>query len=914
MPFITFSNEGYVGLQCEAEVDECVSNPCYPLGTEKCIDIDNGFKCECNAGFSGELCETNIDDCLSSPCLNGGSCSDEVNGFKCTCLPGWSGHRCEDDNGMCESSPCHNDAKCVDLFQDYFCVCPSGTDGKRCQTSPQRCIGNPCQNHGICRDFGSGLNCTCPEKYNGIGCQYEYKACDENICQNGATCLDMGEGYKCKCATGFTGKHCDRDIVDCTPTSCPPTATCIDLTNGFYCKCPFNLTGEDCRKPINIDYDLYLNDESRSSSVALAAPFDLNESSSLTLALWVQYYEESIGTYFTLYSVESAHLPIGKRQMIQANHNGVFVSLFPDKMQDVFMPYLENVPINDGQWHYINVIWDGKDGTLMLVTDTAVAVTVSDYAIGLSLPSYGWINLGSPLDEKNKAIAGAGFHGRISRVNIWDRALDMSHEIPSQIRSCKNSPVIFNGLLLRFTGYDRVEGTVEREGPGKCGERICPTGYSGDDCRILQQDKTPPSVLHCPPDMWIISENSSTVVHWDEPQFTDDLRSVQVLELEKIRSGESLKKGTYDLSYIAVDETGNSARCDFQVHVLREFCKVPLPPIGGERECSDWGPGGRFKVCKIACNHGLQFAQPIPKFYVCGAEGFWRPTDDPEKPLVFPACAPKHSAQRIFRAIMTFPSSVVCSDSGKKILNSRVIESLLKIDRIWKVCSDQTRGTCKGLGVNVKCTKQQSSSRSKRQSDNDSDNTDVYNVEIGFPANTDPIINVNTQEKDSLESIIRKAIVESAIFDVRDTLPNVVPDLTSLKLITEYACPPGQVVMSDSCVECSLGTYYDEPTSTCIKCPVGTYQDELGQLHCKKCPLIVDRQGVTINTGARSPEECKERCNAGKYYDNDLNMCRPCGYGLYQSSEGTFSCLSCGTGLTTRSSEAISQQECRRKY
>lgn len=45
------------GLQCEAEIDECLSDPCNPEGTERCLDLDNKFGCVCNAGYSGELCE-----------------------------------------------------------------------------------------------------------------------------------------------------------------------------------------------------------------------------------------------------------------------------------------------------------------------------------------------------------------------------------------------------------------------------------------------------------------------------------------------------------------------------------------------------------------------------------------------------------------------------------------------------------------------------------------------------------------------------------------------------------------------------------------------------------------------------------------------------------------------------------------
>jgi len=58
--------------------------------------------------------------------------------------------------------------------------------------------------------------------------------------------------------------------------------------------------------------------------------------------------------------------------------------------------------------------------------------------------------------------------------------------------------------------------------------------------------------------------------------------------------------------------------------------------------CKDWGSGGQFKVCEIACNAGSRFSQPVPKFYTCGAEGFWRPTSSPNLPLVYPACTSKY--------------------------------------------------------------------------------------------------------------------------------------------------------------------------------------------------------------------------------------------------------------------------------
>jgi hypothetical protein len=94
----------------------------------------------------------------------------------------------------------------------------------------------------------------------------------------------------------------------------------------------------------------------------------------------------------------------------------------------------------------------------------------------------------------------------------------------------------------------------------------------------------------------------------------------------------------------------------------------------------------------------------------------------------------------------------------------------------------------------------------------------------------------------------------------------------------------------------------------CVPCAVGSYQSESGQLQCSVCPAIAGRQGVTVSTGARSASQCKERCPAGKYYDDEAGLCRSCGYGFYQPSEGSFKCLLCGLGKTTRTTEAVSQE------
>lgn len=67
------------------------------------------------------------------------------------------------------------------------------------------------------------------------------------------------------------------------------------------------------------------------------------------------------------------------------------------------------------------------------------------------------------------------------------------------------------------------------------------------------------------------------------------------------------------------------------------------------------------------------------------------------------------------------------------------------------------------------------------------------------PTSSDPVIHSNTNERSSVKELLEKLILEEDQFDVRDILPNTVPDPSSLVLESDYACPTGQVVVAPDC-------------------------------------------------------------------------------------------------------------------
>ncbi len=164
-------------------------------------------------------------------------------------------------------------------------------------------------------------------------------------------------------------------------------------------------------------------------------PFKLGSPQELTVGMWVQFDSPGeTGTYFTLYAVDDEFYPTNKRVIMQALNSGVHVDFFPDQVQKVFLQFPAYVPIANGQWHHIAVTWTGATGTLTLVSDGLIADKREQYGMGLAVPpQFGYVTLGSAGTGPGGSRSESGFQGKLTRVQVWNRALDAGTDIPRQV-------------------------------------------------------------------------------------------------------------------------------------------------------------------------------------------------------------------------------------------------------------------------------------------------------------------------------------------------------------------------------------------------------------------------------------------------------------------------------------------------
>nr|CAD7458158.1 unnamed protein product [Timema tahoe] len=255
------------GSACQFDADECQDSPC--INAYSCQNLVGDYKCKCQKGWAGKNCDHNINDCVGQ-CLHGGTCIDLVNNYHCACQAGYTGRHCDTDINECANNPCMNQGECSDRVNGYRCICAVGYIGEQCEVKNDHCINNPCKNEAHCFNTQGDYYCLCSEEWQGKNCSTKRQQClhppcevidsctvsapsgsaimvPSGICGDHGMCVGLpGGGFRCSCEAGYTGQYCHENINDCKVNPCQNGGTCVDKVSSFQCICKEGWEGEIC--------------------------------------------------------------------------------------------------------------------------------------------------------------------------------------------------------------------------------------------------------------------------------------------------------------------------------------------------------------------------------------------------------------------------------------------------------------------------------------------------------------------------------------------------------------------------------------------------------------------------------------------------------------------------------------------
>eukprot|EP01043_Picozoa_sp_COSAG02_P019760 COSAG02_NODE_962_length_15608_cov_16.347692_2_plen_1076_part_00 len=248
--------EGFFGDNCDADRDECDSNPCENCETNDCCnDGDDAYTCSCKPGYDGDNCATDIDECADQPCQNDATCDDsstdphnvEPGAFRCNCVGPYHGDLCDTETDFCRSTPCVNGGTCTGTGDGYSCQCVQGYEGENCDSDIDECASDPCQNEASCAQGIDTYTCSCAQGFHGVNCDASTDNCQSSPCEHvESSCVTTETAYTCTCAAGYVGDNC-ADTDPCTPTSpCLNDGTCDGSTGSAVCRCALGWHGDVC--------------------------------------------------------------------------------------------------------------------------------------------------------------------------------------------------------------------------------------------------------------------------------------------------------------------------------------------------------------------------------------------------------------------------------------------------------------------------------------------------------------------------------------------------------------------------------------------------------------------------------------------------------------------------------------------
>ncbi|XP_036362858.1 uncharacterized protein LOC115216258 [Octopus sinensis] len=838
---------GYEGKNC-TNINDCANATCNVTGTQQCKDLVEDYQCICKPGYKGQMCNINIDDCASNPCLHGANCTDLENDFSCNCSAGWTGKRCENIDSMCQANTCSNNAQCIDIFQDFYCSCQSNTHGKQCNLSNSVCSNaNPCINNATCIDKLGDVHCNCTEGFAGVGCELSVDYCKNSVCENGGKCTIKGNGYECKCPTGFSGKNCETNDESCKENVYCQTSKAIK-------KC----SSTSSSKAVSLDHDLWFYLPDKRGMAVMNNPL-LLEGMDLSMSLWINFDRAGdTGTFMNVFMLKSEKDGTEKKEILfRLSNTGMSYIT-----ENGSMTTIDFSRINDAKWHLVTLVISSANNEVDLRVNNFQMISTSNQPIQSPFNQTLLVILGCHFDPiTDTAVINKGFYGYLSQLNIYNKSLG----IQDLAKLASSHKEVLSNIVYGWGNYYVVQGARKRV-PSKVG---IPSS----------SQKTPVSLKSCPSTVHNYGSESSILLNWDTPVFSDYLEIK-----ENYRPGTLVPLGRYFVTYQAKDKYGNMAFCNFKVYTKNSNCSSPEAPLHGSHQCNynSWP----YYSCTMSCNPGHVPVTEYPYLYTCGPSGSWNPKERAQ-PFQFPYCGESVAPTTDISMRLSYKIQSTNCGAAKASMLPKLNETMTKIsaENNGILCE---HSDCRNVDWNVNCTLVPPGSQA----------LDFY-VRLKN-------VSERTSGNVTAEDILRKAVIDDLKFDYPKFVGGATVIQESFESESEEVCDPNQSFINDACVICPLGTYFNASQKMCEKCPIGSYQDEKAQLSCKQCP----NSKTTITTGSRNVTACNDACEMGYYFDAVAQNCTPCDTNSFQNETGQFVCKPCPFGRSTKQVGSTSESEC----
>ncbi|XP_041350978.1 protein kinase C-binding protein NELL2-like [Gigantopelta aegis] len=227
-PNVCECRHGYIGPNCELDIDECALGISACRGHSVCINLPGWYHCDCLEGFHSNW----PDNHYGSLCLDINECIGEGGGH--TCHPSM---QCVNTEGSYECK-CKNTNTCLEtcLFEGA-----EHSDGDTWQSSVDSCLTCTCK-AGVATCHKMACDCSqadvdydcCPHCNQSAQCQHQEF---ELLMQN-------GEQWIFQCQTC----ECLHGEVDCWPIECP-SAACQNMVQEKGDCCPRCIDDNPCLSP-----------------------------------------------------------------------------------------------------------------------------------------------------------------------------------------------------------------------------------------------------------------------------------------------------------------------------------------------------------------------------------------------------------------------------------------------------------------------------------------------------------------------------------------------------------------------------------------------------------------------------------------------------------------------------------------